>query len=499
MLISFIGTWLLQVVVGSSAPGQDDLEQAISVLAPQLSSEAVVTFPWQGRWQALQIRSTSPRLAPHYSVVVEVATESDVQATVATASKYDIPFLAVSGTHGWTTTLNKLPYGIQINMRKLNTATLSSDGNVVVVGGGMLQHEITRALFAKGKYTTTGLCECTSVAGPLLGGGHNIIQGQYGYVLDNIISARVVVASGKLVETSQTTNPDLFWALRGAGHNFGIMTSLEMRAYNIPSNWTVYNIAFSGDKLERIYDLVNRFEEPSFNKSSRLAMTSAIIRLPDVDPVNPIINYVLAYEGSEAEAEPYAAHFKALDPISTTVSTDVDYVQLYTVTNNNLNQQPCVKNNNIAGAGISLPAWDIEGIREAYTIFSNLSADARFSKSIILLENYGMQGVRAVDPESTALALEERERPAMTGPVMWWEGNGEQDAQDAYDYIRRMERALFMGLDKSGGKRHTYVNYANGEENRAQLYGYDNRLERLAKLKKVWDPENRFGFYNPVV
>lgn len=135
-------------------------------------------------------------------------------------------------------------------------------------------------------FVATGLCECTSVAGPLLGGGHNIVQGQYGFVLDNIISARVVVASGELVEVSETKNPDLFWALRGAGHNFGIMTSFEMKAYDIPSNWTVYNIAFSGDKLEEIYGLVNKFEEPSFDKSNKLAMTSAIIRLPAVDPVN---------------------------------------------------------------------------------------------------------------------------------------------------------------------------------------------------------------------
>lgn len=198
--------------------------------------------------------------------------------------------------------------------------------------------------------------------------------------------------------------------------------------------------------------------------------------------------------------EPYADLFRALGPLSVSVATDVDYVQLYTVTNNNLNQQPCVKNNNIAGAGVSLPAWDIEGVRKAYTVFSNLSADARFSKSIILLENYGMEGVRAVDSESTALAPEEREYPALAGPVMWWEGDSEQDKQEAYAYIRAMEDALFMGIDKSGGKRHTYLNYANGaEKDVKQMYGYDGRLEKLAKLKEKWDPENRFGFYNPIV
>jgi FAD/FMN-containing dehydrogenase len=85
-------------------------------------------------------------------VVVEVATMSDVQTTVTLANRFNIPFLAVSGTHEWTKTLNKLPYGIQINMRRLNTTNLSRDGKTATVGGGTLQYEITRSLFAPGKY-----------------------------------------------------------------------------------------------------------------------------------------------------------------------------------------------------------------------------------------------------------------------------------------------------------------------------------------------------------
>lgn len=98
------------------------------------------------------MRASTPRLSPDYSVVVEVARESDVQATINLANRFSIPFLAVSGGHGWTNTLKEFPYGFQINMRKLNTTMLSENGSTAIVGGGILQHELTRALFAKNKY-----------------------------------------------------------------------------------------------------------------------------------------------------------------------------------------------------------------------------------------------------------------------------------------------------------------------------------------------------------
>jgi FAD/FMN-containing dehydrogenase len=151
MLLSSLNVWLLQVFIIPIACAQHDLQQAVGALTAQLSNGAIVTFPWEPRWDALQARASFPRLAPHYTVVVEVATEEDVQATVSLANRFNIPFLAVSGTHGWTTTLNSLPYGIQINLRKLNTTTLSPDGKSAIVGGGTLQYEITRSLFAKGK------------------------------------------------------------------------------------------------------------------------------------------------------------------------------------------------------------------------------------------------------------------------------------------------------------------------------------------------------------
>jgi FAD/FMN-containing dehydrogenase len=153
MRISIVTAWLLCACHGSLAFELADLKLAASALKPKLSKGATITFPWDSRWDKLQIRGSYPRISPDYSVVVEVATESDVETTIKVANRFNIPFLAKSGGHGWTTSLNKLSHGIQINMRKLNTSALKKDGKTATVGGGTMQYEITRSLMALGKYT----------------------------------------------------------------------------------------------------------------------------------------------------------------------------------------------------------------------------------------------------------------------------------------------------------------------------------------------------------
>ncbi|KZM28025.1 uncharacterized protein EKO05_0002058 [Ascochyta rabiei] len=501
MLHSQLLLWPLASVSRSClATRLSAIEQAITELRPLLSTSAVISLPNTTQFTKLQIRASSPRISPSYSAIIEVATEGDVKVVVKVANRHVIPFLAISGAHGWTRTLNSLEDGIQINLRQLNTTVLSNDGKTASVGGGTLQYEITRALFEEGKYAVTGLCECVSVAGPLLGGGHSLLQNQHGYALDNLVSARVVIASGELVEVSNEKNADLFWALRGAGHNFGIVTSLVLKTYDIPSNWTVHMFVYTTDKLEALFDLINGFETPGTQRSTKLALTGVFVKLPDVDPVNPVILYNVMYEGSAIKAEPYAAPFKALGPTSTTVN-NVNYIDIYKITSNDLSSTPCVRNRNMLGVGTSLPSWDLEGVRNAFNIFRNLTEDPRFSSSITLLENYGMVGVRAVDPDMTALAPQEREYPILASPVLWWDGDVEKDASDAYAYTVAIKNALYSGIDSSSEhKRHCYVNYANGEEPQPELYGYEHwRLARLRKLKRVWDPKNRFSLYNPIV
>ena len=116
----------------------------------------------------------------------------------------------------------------------------------------------------------------------MLGGGHGWLQGQYGLGADQVVSARMVLANGDVVVVSETSNPDLFWGVRGAGHNFGIVTEMEYRVYDVKNpQWSFQSFFFSRDKLEALYELTNKMMKTQPPEVSHYAY---IVRLPDFDP-----------------------------------------------------------------------------------------------------------------------------------------------------------------------------------------------------------------------
>lgn len=97
--------------------------------------------------------------------------------------------------------------------------------------------------------------------GPALGGGFGRVQGQYGLISDNFVNLNVVLADGSAVKVNEKSHPDLFWALKGAGHNFAIVTSVELKIF--PRNmdaWHYHNYAWSQDHLEKIFEELNKFQ-----------------------------------------------------------------------------------------------------------------------------------------------------------------------------------------------------------------------------------------------
>lgn len=118
-----------------------------------------------------------------------------------------------------------------INLANIRNATVSKDKHQITIGGGILIKDTVKSAADAGVYVLTGNCNCVGTLGAYLGGGCGTLTGLYGFGVDNIVSLRVVTSEGKIITASPTSNPDYFWALRGAGRNFGIVTSAVLKAY----------------------------------------------------------------------------------------------------------------------------------------------------------------------------------------------------------------------------------------------------------------------------
>lgn len=211
----------------------------------------------------------------------------------------NIPFSAQSGGHGHNAASGSLRNGVQINLSKLNSATIHPDGTFVTVGGGIMSKELRDHLWAAGKQTTHGLCECVGLVAPALGGGHGILQGKYGLMSDQLIALDVVLANGTLIRVDAEQHDDLFWAMQGAGHNFGIVTSVDYKIYDIPETdiggkvWSheVFTYEATEENLRRVYgaakQLLDRDEHPE-----GLKLLGVIVRNPSSSRDSVILHHV---------------------------------------------------------------------------------------------------------------------------------------------------------------------------------------------------------------
>lgn len=119
----------------------------------------------------------------------------------------------------------------------------------------------------------------------MLGGGHGFIQGYHGLVADQLLEARVILANGTAVTTSTTKHPDFFWALRGAGHNFGIVSEVKIKIYDVPKDdeWYFEKFTYSGNSIEQVFA---QLEKVKRDTPAAFQHYAVFLHLPEVDPVN---------------------------------------------------------------------------------------------------------------------------------------------------------------------------------------------------------------------
>jgi FAD/FMN-containing dehydrogenase len=178
------------------------------------------------------------------ALVARCTTAEDVARAVGFARDRELPLAIRGGGHNGAG-LGTLDDGVVIDLSPMKEIHVDPKARTVRVGGGCTWGEVDRATNAHGLATPSGIISTTGVGGLTLGGGIGHMTRSFGLTIDNLLEAELVLASGDRVRASADENPDLFWAIRGGGGNFGVVTSFLFRLHELdtvvagPTFWPV--------------------------------------------------------------------------------------------------------------------------------------------------------------------------------------------------------------------------------------------------------------------
>lgn len=353
-------------------------------------------------------------------------------------------------------------------------------------------------MWERGYVTTTGGCECVGMGGAALGGGHGRLEGLHGLIADNILQYNVVLGNGSTIRVNSTSHSDLLWGMKGAGHNFGIVTSFEMNIWpKGPETWHYHNYVWSGEHLETVFNALNDMHGNGTTPVNMAFEAGSFVMNTTISTEEPILFWSFVYRGSAEEAEQILAPFNAIEAVFD-VAGDVPYPKVASSTGTGLNDPICQHGNVHRTSTVFLRAFNATAERQIFESFKRRAVEdpVLAQGCTILHEGYSTEAVEAIDSASTAYPFRADRHLTLFDAIVPHNDTVREAAAKVWaDEVRDLWAA-----GQPDRTVDAYVNYANGLETLEQRYGHESwRLERLRTLKAAYDPDNHFRFFNPIV
>lgn len=404
------------------------------------------------------------------ALIVQCAGAADVIAALQFGREQNLPISVRGGGHSVAGSCI-IDDGLMIDLSTMKSIRINPDTRTAFVEPGVVWGEFDREAQAFGLATVGGTVAHTGVAGLTLGGGFGWLSNKHGMTIDNLLAADVVTADGRLLHASHDENSDLFWALRGAGANFGIVTSFEYRVHPVGPEILGGMVLYRMDQLRKVFRFYREF---LFNSPNELTAYAAVLTGPDGVQVVAI---AVCYSGD------LDAGMRAVEPLRTLGKPVADLIRPMSYLDQQaiLTQASPYGRQNYWKAELSRTLSD-----EAIDVIAEYAPGVPSPYTVIVLAgNCGL--ARSVSPGATAYA--HRLAAFNTMILSAWEDPADTDRNI------RWTRALHKDLQPhcTGG---VYVNDLDdpreeGEQRIRAAYG-DN-YARLRVLKAKYDPENVFS------
>ncbi|WP_327000071.1 FAD-binding oxidoreductase [Dactylosporangium sp. NBC_01737] len=209
----------------------------------------------------------------HPAIIAAAASADDVRAAVLAARERDLTLAVQATGHGAVVPADG---ALLLKTTALTGVEIDPHRRVARVGPGAVWADVNRAAARYGLAGLAGRCSTVGVTGYTLGGGQSWLSRTFGFAADSVVSADVVTADGVALTATARQHPDLFWALRGGGGNFGVVTSLEFRLRQVPH---VYS-GMSFYPLDRAFDTLAAYREWALGEPEAMNTAVLLLRLP---------------------------------------------------------------------------------------------------------------------------------------------------------------------------------------------------------------------------
>jgi FAD/FMN-containing dehydrogenase len=359
--------------------------------------------------------------------------------------------------------------GLMIDLAPMKGTHVDPARRTVRAQGGVTVRELDRANGVFGLATPSGVVSSTGIAGLTLGGGLAWLMGRYGMAIDNLLSAEVVLASGDVVTASEAGDSDLFWAIRGGGGNFGVVTSFEFRAHPVAT-------VLSGPVLHTLAaapELLAFYRDFSAGAPDELGTQAAFLNAPDGSGAK-LCAVAICHCGEDADRA--EADLRPLRELGSPAADLIERVP-YPVANTGVDWlfEPGMY-------GYWKSAFFAELSDAAIAVLADAFERTPSDKCALVIEGFGGEVTRV---EPTATAYPHREPGHNLLLISQWTDPADSDAGIAW------ARTTFDALAPHMAER-SYTNYLPADDHDRVRQAFGVNYERLVELKRRYDPGNLF-------
>lgn len=432
-------------------------------LAGRLDDGAVVT---SGAAYEQTRRIWNGAVTSRPGVVVRARKAQDVAAAVRAAREHGLPLSVRSGGHDWAGRSLR-DGGLVIDLTGMRQVIADPERAVASAGGGATAAAVIAAAEPYGLTAVTGTVGSVGMAGLSLGGGYGPLNGHFGLAADNLLGADVVLADGRAVTVDDETEPELFWAIRGGGGNFGVVTSMRIRLHAVRRVLA----GVIGYQLRHAASVLARLDEVLACAPDELTVQGLILTGADGAPglfLRPL------WSGDLSAGEP---RIEQLERLGTPVFAQVNRMTYGEAVRQN-DAQGELTGNHVMARTLWLPRYTdgvVAGLIEAGRTLTS-------AQSGIAVHDFHGAAAR-VPVESTAFGL--RRRHLMAEVIGWWQPGPAAPHQAWAD---RTTRALAPDAFPGG-----YPNMLGAADEAQIALAYGPNTARLLATKERFDPEGVFS------